>query len=106
MTTQVFTAPEAEAQLAAALSWWRTANPAAPSLLLDEFQEAVQLISETPEVGPAFTRTTIPGVRRLLLRRVKHWVYYMYDARHAVAYVLAVWSARRGTPPPGVSPRP
>ena len=105
MTTQVFVAPEAEAQLASALCWWRTANPSAPSLLLDEFQEAVRLISEIPEVGPVFTRTTTSGVRRLLLQRVKHWVYYTYDARHAVAYILAVWSARRGTPPPGVSPR-
>ncbi len=104
MTARVFIAPEADALLSSATRRRRTAYPSTPSVLLEEFEEAVRLVAEIPEIGAPFSRTAIPGVRRLLLQKTKYWVYYTYDARHAVVYVLAVWSARRGAPPPGVSP--
>ncbi len=104
MTARVFVAPQAEALLSAAVGWWRTTYPATSTILTDEFEEAVRLVAAMPEVGAPFSRTAIPGVRRLLLQKTKYWVYYAYDVRHAVVYVLAVWSARRGTPPPGVAP--
>lgn len=100
MSCQVYLSPEAEEQIRAAASWWQEKRPAAPHLLLEEFENAIRILEEVPKVGALFLRATLPGVRRLLLRRTSYWIYYVPDSSRSVVYVLAVWGVGRGSDPP------
>ena len=100
MTNQVLLTQEAERQLLAAHNWWLENRRASPNLLVDEFEETVSLLGILPDAGNPFRRATIPGVRRVLLRKSNYWLYYVPDRPHSVVYVLAVWSAYRGSDPP------
>ncbi len=100
MTHRVVLVAEAEEQLRQAIEWWRANRASAPTSLLDEFEQVACLIEEMPGIGPRFQRATLPGIRRILMRRSNHWIYYATDPTHAVVYILAVWSAFRGSDPP------
>ncbi len=99
MTHRVVLVAEAEVQFRRAVEWWQANRGDAPTLLIDEFEQAVGLLEEMPGIGPRFPRASTPGIRRILLRRSNHWIYYATDPNHPVVYVLAVWSAFRGSDP-------
>ena len=99
MRARVVIVAEAEQQLRDVDRWWVTNRQAAPDLFLNELDRAIDLLSELPEIGPKFQRTNRIGIRRLLLRRSKYWVYYLYDAKRAIVYILAIWSTFRGSDP-------
>lgn len=99
MSFRVLLTPQAEEQLRAIDQWWQENRTAAPALFIDEFERVVDLLREMPGLGPRFRRATIPGVRRILLRRSGYWVYYVPDEPRSLVYVLAVWSGRRGSDP-------
>lgn len=104
MTTVVLV-DEAVEQLREIVAWWEAHRPAAPRLVLDELEHAVRLLELTPELGSPFRRTPVPGVRRLVLQRTKHLVYYVSDREHAVVYVIAVWGAPKAGDPVLRDPR-
>ena len=99
MTTRVVFVAEAEEQLKRIDKWWVTHRGTSPDLFLDELDRAIDLLSELPDIGSPFRRTRRPGVRRLLLRRSKHWVFYVHDRRRSIVYILALWSTLRGSDP-------
>lgn len=99
MKYRVLLTREAERQFLAAHRWWLENRQSSPNLLVDEFEEMVGLLQILPEVGHVFRRATIPGIRRILLRKSRYWLYYIPDPSHSVVYVLAVWSAHRGSDP-------
>jgi hypothetical protein len=78
---------------------------AAPSLAIDEFERCVRLLESTPDIGTAFHRTKVPGVRRLVMSATKHFVYYVHDATNAVVYIIAVWGTPKGSVPLFRDPR-
>jgi|HubBroStandDraft_6_1064221.scaffolds.fasta_scaffold2247126_1 plasmid stabilization system protein ParE len=90
---------EALEQLHGIVEWWSANRPAAPTLFLDEFQRCVTLLESTPDAGPRFHRTSVPGVRRLVMRRTKHVIYYVHDADNEVVYIIAVWGGPKGSDP-------
>ena len=100
MTYRVLLSQEAEGQLLAAHNWWVENRPASPSLFLDEFEEMASLLEILPDAGHLFRRATVSGVRRILLRKSNYWLYYVSHRSRSVVYVLAVWSAHRGSDPP------
>jgi plasmid stabilization system protein ParE len=93
MTHHVVLVAEAEEQVRRAVEWWQANHKDAPSLLVDEFEQVVGLLEEMPGIGPRFPRAISPGIRRILMRRSNHWIYYATDSKHLVVYVLAIWSA-------------
>jgi plasmid stabilization system protein ParE len=99
VTRRVVLVEEAERQLNSVDRWWLTHRQAAPDLFLDELDQAIELLSELPDIGSPFRRANRPGVRRLLLRRSKYWVYYFHDQRRSIVYILALWSTYRGSDP-------
>jgi plasmid stabilization system protein ParE len=97
--TTVVVVDEAEDQLREINEWWRANRREAPALVIDEFERCTTLLESSPDIGTGFHRTTIPGVRRLVMRRTQHVVYYVHDADNAVVYVIAVWGApKEGDP--------
>lgn len=100
MTARVSTAPRALAQLLAAGRWWREHRPSATNLLDTEIAAAYALLARMPEAGRRFPTRKRRGVRRLLLRRSKFHVYYIYFGRRNEVLVVAVWPAVRGQGPP------
>ena len=86
MNYQVVLVEEAEEQLRRAVQWWQANKQGTQTILVDEFEQAVCLLEEMPGIGPRFEGASIPRIRRLLLRRSNHWVYYAVDPSHPVVY--------------------
>lgn len=97
MTARIVVTPEAEEQARAIDTWWRRERPAAPALFAEEFAASLALLGDAPFAGRRYRHTTVPEVRRLLLRSTRYHVYYRPHESHLV--VLAVWSAIRGSGP-------
>src|SRR5690242_3508396 len=77
--------------------WWRTNRAAAADLFLTELERILQAVALLPELGAPARDTRIEGVRRILLAKTRHYVYY----RHSIdtIQVLAVWHTSRGQGP-------
>ena len=84
-------------QVEEAHAWWRANRPARPEALADDLERAFELISLQPGVGAPVRRPR--GVRRILLARVRYFLYYRVAADAQVVEVLAFWHARRGSGP-------
>lgn len=99
MTVQIVVQPEAAEQTRAIDAWWRENRPKSPELFFDELGAAFALLAQAPEAGPRYQSTEIPGLRRVMLRRTRYHLYYVYDAAAERVTVLAVWSALKGRTP-------
>jgi plasmid stabilization system protein ParE len=86
---------EAQAAVERIDRWWRANRPAAPALFLDELDRALAALEDSPGLGVRYPSK--PGVRRLLLLRSSHHVYFVEQADRV--FVLSVWSASRGRGP-------
>lgn len=78
-------------------TWWQTNRTATPDLFLMELERMLQAIALLPELGAPARNTRVEGVRRILLAKTRHYVYY----RKAIdtIQVLAVWHTSRGKGP-------
>jgi toxin ParE1/3/4 len=86
-------APGAREQANAALSWWATNRPAAPTLLHDELAEAIEQVRTAPLSG----KPSRKGTRRVLLPRTRYVL--IYRTREARIEIVSLWSMLRGKPP-------
>ena len=98
MRRDVVVAEPAERQLGIIDDWWRQNRPAATELFEQEFASATETLATHPGVGAPVRRRRVKGLRRFLLRATRYHVYYVATDR--VVFVLAVWSAVRGSGPP------
>ncbi|MCK6587667.1 MAG: type II toxin-antitoxin system RelE/ParE family toxin [Polyangiaceae bacterium] len=80
---------------------WRTENRRAQAdLVIDELDEATDTLAAFPEAGAEFHSRRVKGVRRWLLPRSQHWVYYGVDHELEEVRIFSIWpTARRGGPP-------
>jgi hypothetical protein len=62
--------------------------------------EARRLLSRTPELGTPYVERDGVLVRRVLLRKTRHHVYYEIDRINGVVMILAVWGTPKGGEPP------
>ncbi len=79
--------------------WWASNRPAAPTLFLDELEHAYELIHSQPQLGQPARASRIKGVRRVVLRRSRYYVYYRIANDESSVVVLSVWHASRGPDP-------
>ena len=80
--------------------WWRRNLTKAPNLFREELRRTFALVAEFPEAGIVAEDVELAGVRRLVLVRTQHYVYYRVDRTAKRIEILAVWSTRRGELPP------
>ena len=67
--TRVLVAARAETQIRAIEEWWRVNRQDAPTLFIEELEEALGRIAAAPEAGAAYAATGMRRIRRVLLRR-------------------------------------
>jgi plasmid stabilization system protein ParE len=78
--------------------WWRENRSAAPDLFLHELEKMLAIVALVPTIGAPAKSERMKSIRRVLLRRTQHHVYYR--VRGNALEVLAVWhTARRSGPP-------
>jgi plasmid stabilization system protein ParE len=65
----------------------------------EELEAAFNLIEELPEAGQAVPHPRIYNLRRILLGRVGHYLYYTVSTDDAVVEILALWHTSRGSSP-------
>lgn len=88
----------ARAQISVASAWWVKNRPAARDAIRDELERVFDLLRVQPAIGTAARRTTLPGLRRVTLTRVRYYLYYRVT--EDAIQVLAFWHTARGSEPP------
>ena len=73
-------------------AWW-LANRDHVEVFAEELEQALQIIALLPGVGSIYTRSPIPDVRRVYLRRVALHLYYTFSDDDVI--VRALWGAHR-----------
>jgi ParE toxin of type II toxin-antitoxin system, parDE len=96
---RVVTSPIARDQMITAIQWWREHRPAAPRAIHSALQNALELLRFSPKLGTPVLGARLSGVRRAYLEKIDYHLYYRFDERRQVIYLLLFWHARRQTPP-------
>jgi len=84
-------------QIHAALDWWARNRAMAPTLLADELDHAISLITSFPGSGIPARAFRLEAVRRTILPRSRYALYYRL--RNDVVEVVALWHQHRGSSP-------
>jgi plasmid stabilization system protein ParE len=87
----------AAGQIRAAAQWWAENRPSAPGAVRVDLSQALALISQQPGIGAPCEGIRLQGVRRLLVSRIRYFIYYRATAD--AVEVLAVWHVSRGKQP-------
>lgn len=78
-------------------AWWRVNRTSAPDMFEVELKRVLQAVALLPDLGAPARDTRLDGVRRVLLPRTRHYLYYRHTANSI--QVLAVWHTSRGQAP-------
>ncbi len=92
-------AEPAQRQAADIEGWWAENRPAASSLFAQEFRDTLEFIRTNPGVGIGWPTDRHPDLRRVIMPRTRHHLYFRVDVPSQVVQVLAVWGAPRGSGP-------
>ena len=84
----------ADARFDAINDWWRDNRDKAPDLFDREVAEAVQRLAATPMIGVVYAMSRGREVRRLLLKKTRHFLYYRVEHNGDVE-VITIWGAQR-----------
>lgn len=91
--------PRALARAKAAQKQWRETRPAAPDLFEHELAALVFQLETIPHFGTPHPTRQRPWLKRTLLERTEHHVYFERDERKQEIQILMIWHARRGKEP-------
>jgi len=73
-------------------AWWLV-NRDHADVFTQELEQALKIIAALPGAGAPYPQSTVPGIRRVYLRRVAAHLYYTFDDAQVI--VRAIWGARR-----------
>jgi hypothetical protein len=82
----------AQQHVAREKTWWLQ-NRDRVDVFAEELEQALKIIALLPGSGSIYTRSPIPDVRRIYLRRVALHLYYTFSDGQVV--VRALWGAHR-----------
>ncbi|KFE68163.1 hypothetical protein DB31_7400 [Hyalangium minutum] len=66
---------------------------------MEELSAAVETVAASPGAGAPYRRTSLSGMRRVLLPRTRYHLYYTVDETEGVVRVHALWHTARGQGP-------
>lgn len=78
-------------------TWWRTNRTSAPELFVNELEQVLQAVALLPDLGAPAKSKRLEGVRRILLAKTRHYIYYRRTVD--AIQILAVWHTSRGQGP-------
>lgn len=81
----------ARSQIERADAWWRENRQTSPDALVEELSRVFDLLSATPLIG----QPSNLGTRRVLLKRVRYFLYYRYRPRAKRVEIVALWHTGR-----------
>lgn len=84
--------PEAEAQAEACDAWWRE-NRDVRDLFARELRDTKARLVSKPKIGTVYTILDGKPMRRVLMRKTGHHVYFVAD--HDEIIVHAAWGASK-----------
>jgi hypothetical protein len=85
---------EAQRRFEAEDEWWRDHRDA-KDLLLDEFEQTLEVLSSTPEVGRIYRRAQGKLIQRVLMNKTRCHVYYFHDRERDLVEIHSLWGAVR-----------
>ena len=88
----------ADRQIQDAGDWWLRNRPKAPLAFTEDLESAFDLLETVPGAGESVPHRTISRLRRLLIARIRYFLYYTVDEDGNVE-VLALWHTSRRRPP-------
>ena len=97
MTLRVKVSARAASHIRKAAEWWAENRPAAPGAVRADIGEALALLVQQPGLGAKYAGARAKNVRRLLVGRIRYFIYYR--ATSDALEVLAVWHVSRGSQP-------
>jgi plasmid stabilization system protein ParE len=87
--------PEAEEQAERCDTWWRENRLGSPDLFARELSDAKALLLKAPDIGSVYATIESVVVRRLLMRKTRHHLYYVLELEQNRLTIHAVWGAPR-----------
>jgi plasmid stabilization system protein ParE len=97
MTLRVKVSARAVSQIDKAAEWWAENRPTAPGAVRTDIGEALALLARQPGIGTTYEGARTKGVRRLLVGRIRYFIYYRVTPE--TLEVLTVWHMSRGKQP-------
>ena len=89
----------AQHQIRTIETWWVEHRPSAPMLFTDELERTFRHLCAIRDAGIRWPTPRRPALRRVLMPRSGHHVYFLPDDGTSTVHVVAVWGAPRGTAP-------
>lgn len=97
MALRVKVSARAASHVRKAAEWWAENRPAVPGAVRIDIGEVLALLVQQPGIGTPYEGARTKGVRRLLVGRIRYFIYYPVTAD--TLEVLAVWHVSRGKQP-------
>jgi plasmid stabilization system protein ParE len=91
--------PSAARQAERIQIWWTSKRPKAPGLFRREIAVAIRQLARAPHSAPSYEPGDAPAMRRLLLPRTRHHLYFVINEASRTIRIHAVWHASRGSGP-------
>lgn len=91
---------EAEQHIRRAADWWVENRPKAPLAFAEDLERAFRLATAMPNSGEPVLHSEHVGIRRLLMGRVRYYLYYRLDQEAERVEILALWHTSRDGEPP------
>ena len=97
MTLRVRISGRAASQIRQAAQWWADNRSLAPGAFREDLSDAFSLLAQQPAIGSPYESVRTKGVRRLLVGRIRYFIYYRASSESLD--ILAVWHTSRGQNP-------
>ena len=97
MALRVKISTRAGSQIRQVAAWWAENRTKAPGAVREDVGEALALLAHQPFLGSPCTSIGTLELRRLLLGRLRYFLYYRVTEK--TADIVAFWHASRGEPP-------
>lgn len=91
---QIVLLAEGQRRFEAEDKWWREHRDA-KELFVNEFEQTLDLLRSTPEVGQIYRQARGKLIQRVLMTKTRCHVYYFHDRQHALVEVHSIWGAAR-----------
>ena len=95
---KVYLSPEAEEQAEVCDSWWREERANSRDLFARELMLTLEQLELTPKIGVVASMVRGKAVRRFLMPRTRHHIYYEIEDSGDIV-VHAIWGAPKGRTP-------